>query len=191
MPTATLHPARRPGFTLVEIAIVLMMIGMVAAFTLPRLDLGRYRADAAAQTARGAFQTAQRGALTRQYDVMVSVDAATNRVRIAYDANGDGAIASTERVTWQSLPDGSLFSAPSVGGLSGAVSAAFSGAGVRTVGGMPTLTYHRDGSTSGDAELYVATRVGAKRAWRALQVTQATGRVDWFRFGASWTRGGL
>lgn len=181
----------RRGFTLVEIAIILMMIGMVAALALPKLDLGRYRADAAAQTARGALQSAQRGALTRQYDVLVSIDAAAGRIRLVYDANADGAVSSGERVSWQSLPDGSVFAAPSVGGLSGPSAAPFSGAGVRLVDGMPTLTYHRDGSTSGDAELYVATRVGAKRAWRALQVTQATGRVDWYRYGASWTRGGL
>ena len=191
MPPAIHHPAPRRGFTLIEIAIVLMMIGIVAAIALPKLDLGRYRADSAAQTARGALQAAQRGALTRQYDVMVSVDPATNRIRTVYDANADGAVSSGERVTWQSLPDGAFFAPPVVGGLSGPTSKAFSGPGVRTVDGMPTLTYHRDGSSSGDAELYVATRVGAKRAWRALQVTQATGRVDWFRYGKSWTRGGL
>ena len=191
MPTATKQPTHRRGFTLVEIAIVIMMIGMVAALALPKLDLGRYRADSAAQTARGALQSAQRGALTRQYDVMVSIDAAKGRLRMVYDANADGAVSTGERVTWQSLPDGSLFAAPTVGGLSGPISKAFSGTGIRLVDGMPTLTYHRDGSTSGDAELYVATRVGAKRAWRALQVTQATGRVDWYRYGTSWTRGGL
>jgi prepilin-type N-terminal cleavage/methylation domain-containing protein len=191
MPTATYHPIRRAGFTLVEIAIVVMMIGLVAGIALPRLDLGKYRADSAAQTARGALQAAQRAALTRQYDVMVSVDAAGGRIRLVYDADGDGRLSSGERSTWQSLPDGSLFAAPSVGGLSGPNAKAFSGTAIRTVDGMPTLTYHRDGSASGDAELYVATRVGAKRAWRALQVTRATGRVDWFRFGASWTRGGL
>lgn len=191
MPTAVLHPSSRRGFTLVEIAIVVMMIGMLAAFTLPRLDLGRYRADSAAQTARGALQAAQRGALTRGYDVMVSADPATNRIRTVYDANTDGAVSSGERVTWQALPDGAVFAAPAVGGLSGPISKPFAGPGIRMVDGMPTLTYHRDGSTSGDAELYVATRVGAKRVWRALQVTQATGRVDWYRYGASWTRGGL
>lgn len=181
----------RPGFTLVELVFVVVIIGMVTAFALPRLDLGSYRADAATQAAGAVLRTAQRAALTRQYDVLVSADVSGRRIRLLYDANDDGLQSSGERATWRSLPDNAWFAGPPAGGLTGGATGSLVGPGVRTVDRMPTLVFHRDGSTSGDAEMYLAARVGGHTAWRALQVTQATGRVDWYRYRTTWVRGGI
>lgn len=181
----------RAGFTLLEVALVLVVSGIVVTIALPKLDLTRYRADATAQLVRTLLEQAQRAAIVQQHDMLVSFDTQGERVRLVWDANDDGAVSAGERVTWHSLEAGSRFAVPSAG-VDGVVSAAVDGSGMRAVDGYPTLVIHRDGSTSGEAAIYLET-VAHSRAFRAITVTQSTGRTDWYRQSATgaWSRGGL
>lgn len=181
----------RAGFTMLEVVLVLVISGIVVTIALPKLDLARYRADAAAQLVRTLLQQAQRTAIVQQHDVLVGFDTPGGRIRLVWDANDDGALSSGERVAWRSLETGSRFAVPSAG-VDGAVVAPVDGPGVRSADGYPTLVFHRDGSTGGDATVYLET-AARSRTWRAITVSQSTGRTEWFRQSASgaWSRGGL
>lgn len=191
MRRATHRQTTRVGYTLLELMLVLVVGGIVTAIALPRLDLTRYRSDAEAQFIRTLLQQAQRAAIVQQHDVLVSVDTSGGRVRLAWDGNNDGVISSGERSTWHSLETGTRFTAPSVG-IDGSATSTVAGTGLRTVDGYPTIVFHRDGSTGGDATIYVET-TAHRRAFRAVSVIQSTGRTDWYRQASSgaWARGGL
>ncbi|MEO7456348.1 MAG: hypothetical protein ABIY52_08800, partial [Gemmatimonadaceae bacterium] len=53
--------------------------------------------------------------------------------------------------------------------------------------GMPSVTFHRDGSTSTDAEIYVQSSYKGRTDYRAITVTRATGRTELFRLAGSGT----
>jgi len=176
---------------MLEVVLVLVISGIVVTLALPKLDLTRYRADATAQLVRTLLQQGQRAAIVQQHDVLVSFDTQGDRMRLVWDANDDGALSAGERATWRSLDAGSRFGLRSAG-IDGVATSAVSGTGVRTVDGLPTLVIHRDGSTSGDAAIYLET-LAHSHAFRAITVTQSTGRTDWYRQSPSgaWARGGL
>ena len=170
---------RRSGYTILEVVVILMLTGIIAALTYPKIDVGRYKADSVVTTVRSVMQQAQRAALVSQHDVIVSFDVTGHRMRVAWDANNDHNVESNERSKWTSLGSGNQFAAPGTG-VRGEVDKPVVGSNVRSVGGMPTVTFHRDGSLSSDLEIYMST-VSAPVRWRAVTVIQATGRTDWFR----------
>ena len=175
----------RPAFTMVEIVVVTMIAGMMITLAIPRVDTTKYRADAIAQIVRTTLQTAQRQAITRQHDMVVSFDTSGERIRLFWDSNNDGAVSNIERVAWRGLGVGVLFTDPNVNGVSGvAIQRPVSGSNVRTLNGFPTVTFHRDGSVSSDAEIYVSVTAHGPPWYRAVTLTQATGRVDWYRLNA-------
>jgi prepilin-type N-terminal cleavage/methylation domain-containing protein len=172
---------RRRGFTLVETLVTLMITGVLLRVMLPKIDVTRYRADSVAQQLRSTFQQAQRTSLLRQHDVLVSFDTVGHRVRVVWDANNDGAVNSGERVIWRSIETGNRFVVPSAG-VVGSVASSVNGTALRAVDGMPTLVFHRDGSVSTDAEIYLVTAGQAAAAgFRAVLLIQATGRSEWYR----------
>jgi hypothetical protein len=78
-------------------------------------------------------------------------------------------------------------------GIHGGVLNAVVGSNVREIDGMPTVTFHRDGSLSSEIEVYMSTLAAPVR-WRAVTVVQATGRTDWYRkstTGNAWVAGVL
>jgi len=171
----------RRGFTLIEMVMVLVVVGVLLALGLPRLNMGRFRADAVAQLVRTTVQTAQRTALTRQHDVLISFDTVAGRMRVVWDADNNGRITEGERVVWTSLETGNAFSSPATG-LSGASTTAIAGAGLRVLDDLPTLTLHRDGTSSTAVEIYISTAgQGVGHAYRAIRLIPSTGRTEWFR----------
>jgi len=173
---------RRPGFTMAELMVVVVIAGMMVALALPRIDTSKIRADAIATIVRTSLQYAQRQAITRQHDMVVSFDTTGQRIRTFWDINNSGVLDSPERVTWRGLDVGVLFTDPAVNGVSGtAVSKPVNGAQIATLNGYPTVTFHRDGSVSTDAEIYIKVAGRGPPWYRAVTLTQATGRVDWFR----------
>jgi len=191
----TKHRSLRPAFTLAEMMVVVVISGMMVALAIPRIDTTRYKADAVAQIVRTTLQTASRTAVMRQHDMIVSFDTVGERIRMHYDADNNGLIATTERVTYRGLDTGILFTDPTVNGVSGAaIHSPISGANVANVSSMPTVTFHRDGSVSSDAEIYVSIAARGPKMYRAIVLTQSTGRIDWYRLNTStnkWVIAGL
>lgn len=180
----------RFGFSMVEIIIVLVMMAVVARMALPKLNMSQFRADAAAQQVRSVFQTAQRTSLTRQFDVIVSVDTTSFGLRIAEDSSNDGIIQTNEWKFWRPTGEGNTFSIPPKG-LNGTVNSSVVGSNIRTVSNLPSITFHRDGSTSSDGEVYVQSNYKGRTDYRAITVTRATGRTELWRLsgtgtGATW-----
>ena len=181
----------RRGFSLIEIIIVLVMMAVIARMAIPRLNLSQFRADAAAQQVRSVFQTAQRTSLTRQYDVIVSVDTTRFELRIAEDVNNDGTIQISEWKFWRPTGEGNMFAVAPKGLNTATVSSSVVGSGIRSVEGYPSIIFHRDGSTSTDAEIYVQSSYKGRTDYRVISLTRATGRTDLYRLsgtgaGASW-----
>lgn len=183
---------RRSGFTMLELIVVLLLTGIIAGLAYPKIDVGRYKADSVVTTVRSVMQQGQRAALVSQHDVIISFDLSSHRIRMVWDKNNNHQINFDERVTWTSLSGGNRFATPDPG-VRGAVAKAVVGTNVKDMGGMPTVTFRRDGSLSSELEIYMST-VASPIRWRAVTVVQATGRTDWYRKGLkepNWVAGVL
>lgn len=188
---SVLNHTTRAGFSMIELVVVLAILAVVSGLAIPRLNLSQYRADGAAQQVRSVFMTAQRTSLTRQYDVIVSVDTIQNGLRIAEDVNNDGSIQVSEWKFWRPLGEGNRFSAPPVGYSTTSVATAVYGGSIRTVDAMPSIIFHRDGSASSDGEVYVSSLHRGRTDYRVVTVSRATGRTELLRLagsgsGATW-----
>lgn len=187
-------PRRMPrGFTLIEILIVVVLITVIAGFAVPKLNISKFRADAGARLLVSTMQLAERTAVQRQHDVVLSFNLATNQIRIHEDRDNDRAVDAGEPVRWRTLEEGIRFHTPPrslSGGTSGL--APVMGADIRTVDGMPTIIVHRDGSTNTSAELFITTPRDVEGDFRGVRLTQATGRLTWWIYNASgsWTEMG-
>ena len=176
----------RPAYTLVELVIVMVIMGVVGAMAIPHLNVSNYRVDAAAQQVRSVYMTAQRTSLTRQYDVIVTVDTLKNELRIAEDKNNNGTIDVGEWKFWRPPGEGNRFAVPPSNGtynkgVYGAVTSSVAGDLLTTVNAMPSVIFHRDGSTSSNAEIYIASSYGTRTDWRAITLTRSTGRTELYR----------
>lgn len=173
------RPTRQAGFTLIEVVVTLILVGILGALAYPKIDVGRYKADAVVTTVRSTMQQAQRASLVGQHDIIVSFDVGGNRIRLAWDRNNNHVIDEGERVTWTSLSQGNRFATPTRG-VHGDVDRPVMGSNLKSLDDYPTVTFHRDGSLSSELEIYMSSFSTPVR-WRAVTVVQATGRTDWFR----------
>ena len=180
--------AARRGFTLLELTVVLIMVGLIAGMAVPRLNYEKYRAEAAMRTVRSVLQGAQRNAIMRQTNVVVAFNLAANAMEIIEDADNDCNHDAGERLTTRPLEDGAKFDLPPTPyGLP--VSQAVSGPGLCTIRGLPAIQFLRDGATSTDLEAYLTSSRGTKADFRLIRVTMASGRTEAFRFdGTNWQR---
>ena len=178
----------RSGFTLLELVVVLIMVGLIAGMAVPRLNYEKYRADAAMRTVRSILQGAQRNAIMRQTDVVVGFNTTTNQMEIIEDADNDCAYDPGERLTKRPLEDGAKFAIPS-SPYGGAVSTPVSGPNMCTIRGLKAIQFLRDGATSTDLDIYLTSSRGTATDFRLIRVTQASGRTETRRFdGSTWKR---
>jgi prepilin-type N-terminal cleavage/methylation domain-containing protein len=181
---------RSNGFTLFELVVVMAIMSILAAIALPKINLHQFRIDAGVRTVQSAMQLAERYAVQRQHDIIVSFDMAGKRVVIIDDQNNNAAADAGEKVMVRPLEDGVQFATPPAAIGSGAV-AAVAGAKLVTIGGYPSIIFHRDGATSTDLQVYITSTRPNPTDFKALNVTQSTGHVDYYSYSTgSWKRGG-
>ena len=180
----------RPAFTLAEMLIALVVAGVLSSMVARGIRANGYRGDAAARTIRSAMQQAQRTAILRQYDVIISFDSSRGRFRVFEDANNNRVVDATELVSWHSLENGLRFSPPSVGIDSKPASSFATPATMIQL--MPSVAFHRDGSASDALVIYVKDGSSGTTTMRAVAVTRSTGRTQWYKGnGTAWKLGGL
>ncbi len=190
--TCQLHPPRRNrGVTIIELLIVLAIIGVVVALALPRIDVARYKLNAGMRIVGTGLLTAQRRAVSVQHDVIVTFNQTTHVISMFEDANNNGTRDAGERTRAISQGEGVLIGR-------GATPSHAVGAGpvtfTQTVGGLPAVTFHRNGSASEYGGVYLTSRRAIQTGshvedTRLITVERATGRASWFNYATQWNRG--
>jgi prepilin-type N-terminal cleavage/methylation domain-containing protein len=181
----------RAGFTLIEILMVIVLIALVAAFGLPKLNWSGYRVNGAVRGVTGLLERAERMAITNQSNVNVLFDVTHNAIKVHEDLNNDNAVQATERVRTYPLGEGIVF------GLGGAPNRVYTApiSFTRQQNGVLEIIFRRDGSASENGGFYITTTTALNanstrtQDARSIEVTQATGRPSWYQYnGSKWIR---
>ena len=98
--------SRRRGFSMIEMLTTLIIMGIVAAMAVPKLDLSHMKSDAALRQVTTLFVQAQRTALAKQYNVLISVDVTGNRMRLVEDRNNSSTYDTGDRMMWMAFEPG-------------------------------------------------------------------------------------
>lgn len=189
-------PCRRPidhaGFSLIELLIVIVIIGLVTAISIPRIDVDAYRITGTVRSLNSSLMYAERLAITLQHDVRVSIDVLNNRMRIHEDNNNDGNMDAGERITYVNLGENVTF------GVGGALPLPFGAATVNltqaSTDGLPMIVFRRDGTASENGGFYIipirSLALGLWKNVRAGEVVRSTGRILWYSYSTNtWQRG--
>ena len=175
----------RAGFTIIELLIVLVVVGIVVAMAAPKIDTVKYRLESDMQGVGMALLAAERQAITQQHDVIVTFDVAQGVVHIITDVNNNGVQDAGERERGVALSEGVVFGragAPARPMWPGPVTF------TKLIGGFPALVFHRDGSGSEAGGFYLTSARAAASGTRpedsrAIELERATGRGTWYRYG--------
>jgi prepilin-type N-terminal cleavage/methylation domain-containing protein len=181
------------GFSLAEVLVVLVVVGVLMGITWAAIDPVRSQVESGMLTVGSTLQWAQREAVARQHDVIVSFDLVGNQLVLHEDANNNGGRDEGERVRRVSVGEAVVF------GRANAPARSFGSQPVSFAAGpdgMPAVTFRRNGSASAAGGAYLTSVRAAAgdsrrtRDTRAVEIVRATGRVEWFRFvGTGWKRG--
>lgn len=183
-PAHQVHPTRSAaaGFTLVESLFVLVIIGIMASILTPMFAPDRWRADSAVQEVALGLNAAQRLAVLRQHDIVVTFELSERRLRVLHDQDNNGEQDSGEEYKVIELPE-------TMGFGSGSVPTLPQGSGPISFGsghGDPTLTFHRNGSASASGVIYLRPMEGrmatSAEAVRALTIERSTGEVRCYSY---------
>lgn len=110
---------RSAGFTLLELVIVIVILGVLAVVALPRIGEGSFRSAAFAEQVATAFRYAQRLAVATGCDVQVQVSSATNTYAVRRRSDGsDTSCGSSGGFTLDvASPGGGAFSGAATAGV--------------------------------------------------------------------------
>jgi len=172
------------GFSLIQMLIILVMLGILALLAFPKLDFMRYRVNADARSVTMTLAYAQRLAVSLQHNVQVTIDPANRQIRTLEDKNDDGTYSSDERIRGFSLSDGVVFDRNGAPDLPAPAATNV----------LEAVTFWRDGSANTAGVIFLNTTRGvAKRTnedARGLDIVRSTGRATWYTYtGGSWRRG--
>lgn len=179
------RPQRRvAGITLIEMLVVVILIGILAGIAASKLDFVRYRADSIGRGVLSDISAAQRTAVSLQTDVRITMDGSATRLQIHEDANNNGVIDGSERVTYSALENGFKLG-------KGTMTGTPAPADPTDLSGV-TLVFRRDGTASVGGTYYISSPVDDPtcRYCRAVSVARATGRTAAYSFATgAWVRG--
>ena len=184
------HERHAGGFTLMEVLVVVLIVGVLTTMAAPLFSPGRWRVDGAIAELTLTLNGAQRLAVLRQHDVVVRFLSGSGSIRIHQDRNNDGAIEDGEDVRIMELPETVGFAR----GEAPALAVGSADVSFREVEGAPELVFHRNGSASEEGVVYLRPVIGSLsdrvESTRAVTVVRATGTVEChsYRTGA-WGRG--
>lgn len=180
--TAPSMARSRAGFSIVEIAVVLVVAGLVVTLAMPRVDTPGRRLNEAAREGSSALLHARQQAIVLQHDVLVDFDTAAALIRVTHDADNDGVRDAGERIETHRFEDIGFGRGAASGGPAGIATVSFS---PPDSGAPPRLVFHRDGSASAFGGFYLRTARAGSAAYadevRAITVDRPTGRVSAFR----------
>jgi prepilin-type N-terminal cleavage/methylation domain-containing protein len=183
---------RRSGFTVIELVVVVIIIGIVTAIAIPKLRVERAHVDGAVRTMNMALMVAQRDAVSRGHNVLVVFDTVHHTVRTVWDVNNNlqadvgehsRPFALPERVVW-----GRGAGVPAYGTATAILPS------LRNVGGLPMIVVQRNGGTDRATTIYLTSKraqagVGPDKDTRALVLDRATARPAWYVYAAAgWRR---
>jgi Tfp pilus assembly protein FimT len=174
---------------MIEMAIVVGLIAILAAIALPNLNFSRYRMDANARTVQNQFIAQQLTAIQKNMPVMVTIVYDEGHLTITEDANSNGAADAGEYTYNRSLVEGAQFIIPPVS-IDSATPYYATGPGLTYLSQTylyPTVTFYPNGSTSGDVVIYIGSTAGRLTDMRALQITGATSKVKFYRMASDGT----
>lgn len=184
-PGAARARRRRSGFSLIEVLIVLVVIGLLVGITAPKIDVVKYRLESGMQGVGMTLLAAERQAITQQHDVVVTFDVPNGAIHIFDDANNNGVKDAGERQRGMTLGEGVVFGrAEAPARPMGAGPVTFT----KMVNGLPALVFHRDGSASESGGFYLTSTRAVESGkhledTRSIEVERATGRATWYRYG--------
>jgi len=184
--------SRQRGFTLVELVVTMVLAGIMAGIVIPLLRPEKFRMDGAVVQVATTLMAQQRNAVLRQHDVVVAVDQTNHRLRVHYDRNNNNVMDTGEPWSVVELGEGIVF------GRGGALARPLSSSAIsmqQSEGGLPALTFHRNGSTSEEAIIYLTSqRAGGggytyAKETRAVEIERATARVSCYSYATgTWVR---
>lgn len=187
LPTVNLVRRSRSGqrgFTLSEMLLIIVIMGIIAAMGVSRLDWVHYRLNSEVRNSVSLLAYAQRLAVSLQHNVQVIVDPAVNALVVFEDANDDGVYSVSERRRQYPFDQGVVIARNGAADLpSPSVTVEY-----------PTYTFYRDGSADNAGVIFLTTSKAALSGnlhdSRAIEIIRATGRAFWWNNSSgSWTRG--
>lgn len=183
MQRAALYRNRR-GYSLGELLWVIVILSILTALALPRLDWMRYRLNGDVRMVQMQLAYAHRLAVSLQHNVQVTIDHAQRRLVIDEDANNDGVFAANERRRVVQLDDGINFERVSAPDLPPPA----------PTNEVTRIIYRRDGTADQAGVIFINTdrglNLGSTNDARALEIIRATGRAVSHKYTSSgWIRG--
>jgi prepilin-type N-terminal cleavage/methylation domain-containing protein len=178
------------GFTMIEVAVVLLMGSVVVAFAAPRITnaMRTYRVNIATRQMADTLKRAKMQAVSENKRTALVVDTDNRQAGMA-TLNDDGTVKETYYV---SLPQGITFERPSVSTNPAGVSSSLTSALSFSKYGNSGSIYKQDFNTRGFPVVAIASDVvcifvGNGKDYRAITMTSVGGTRVYRLDGSTWT----